>query len=234
MSVSTGQGLGAGPGLGGTPGPGDAGKKRDTTAATTELVLRGAVAKKSLSDVINVVGLLCPDTAHMGELVEWERVYTAAPDVRGTARAPIRLRRSILPPGAAARGLASRPWMQYSLLYYGLPDRRAPVPVEKRPLQVVPVGADGPAVLLSLGCALVHEYVRRGWRFRTRSGLLVEAYYVETLAIPGDPDSATNSALNGPDDMFAVVEVSSDRASNSEDLFTFMSYLTPSGVVLKK
>jgi hypothetical protein len=82
---------------------------------------------------------------------------------------------------------------------------------------------------------LVHEYVRRGWRFRTRSGLLVEVFYAEKLSCPGDPESASNTQENGPDDeSFAVVEVSSDRGSNPNDLFTFMSYLAPSGVVLRK
>jgi hypothetical protein len=224
----------AGSGIGSLSGASDAPKKRDGTAASTELVLRGAVAKPSLPHVLKVVGLLCPDTAHMGQFREWDRVYGAS-DTRGVPRPAIRLRRSMeSQPSAAPRGAHLRPWAHYSLLYYGLPDRRAPPPLEKRPLQIVPVGRDGPAVLQSLGCALIHEYVRRGWRFRTRSGLLVEVFYAEKLSSPGDPESASNTQATGTVESFAIVEVSSDRLSNADDLFTFMSYLSPSGVVLRK
>jgi hypothetical protein len=198
--------------------------------APTESLVRGAVPLDALTGVISVVKLLCPDTGHLGKFRDHDRVYNVAADVRAP-RHCVRLRAHLDRPAASP----ARPaWARYSLVHGGAPDRRAPPPVERRPVAAVPVGAEAPLLLGALGCGLVHEYVRRGARFRTRAGLVVELYVVEQLATPGDPESVVPSAGRaggGADQRLAVVEVSTSRAP-AEELLAFMSYLAPSGVVM--
>lgn len=217
---------------GGTTGAGaaDANKKRDTGASTVEMVVRGVLPSSGLEDVLTVVRLLCPDSGDLGRFRDWDRVYNSAPEVRGP-RAAVRLRKHLESP----RGMGRPDWAEYSLLYYGLLDRRVPSPVEKRPVQTVPMGADAPKVVQTLGCVLQHEYVRQGNRFRTRTGLIVDVFVARPLTTPGDPDSAEAMMTDAGDAEggLIVIEVSSDRGGSPEDLVGLIDHLTPLGVEMK-
>lgn len=212
--------------------------QRDASGATTQALIRGVIARSKLTQVIDLVKLLCPDSGHLGRFREWDRLY-ALPGME-TARVPrsfIRLRSCL---DADAPQLHRPTWAAHDLMYYGVLDRRA-APVEKRPLQVVPIGREGPTLLGTLGCKQLHEYVRKGARFRTRSGIIVELYLAIKLAVKGDPESARSASAAAkaagtePEEDLAIVEVfSMDRSVPSEELLSFMGYLESCGVMRSK
>jgi hypothetical protein len=203
------------------------------SSASAETLVRGAVPLGQLPAVISTVKLLCPDSGHLGKFRDHDRVYNVGPDVRAP-KAAVRLREHLENPPAEP----PRPsWAPYSLMYYGLIDRRVPAPVEKRPVQTVPVGPEGPELVATLSCIPVHEYVRRGARFRTRAGLVIELYIAEKVPDARDADAQMTDAARGEDESeekLAIVQVSSDRGAAPEDLLAFINYLAPLGVVVRR
>lgn len=201
---------------------------RDTSGASAlESVVRGALPLARLEAAAALAARLCPDAPE--HFADHERVYNVAADARAP-RHCVRLRRHL-----RARPRAPA-WAAYALMHYGVPDRRAPPPVERRPVQTVFVGREAPEVVEAMGCVFVHEYVRRGRRLRSRAGFVVDLYVAESLAVPGDPESAVRVAPgeDGAEDKFAIVEVRSDEGASPEELLTFMSHLAPAGVVTRE
>lgn len=200
---------------------------RDTSGvATLESVVRGALPVAKLADVMSLAALLCPDASEA--FCDHERVYNVAADMRAPKHC-VRLRHHL-----DNRGLPA--WARYSLMHYGIPDRRAPFPVERRPVQTVLASVEAPAIVDLMGCVLVHEYVRRGTRLRSRSGLVLDLYVAEKLSVPGDPESAVRvePGAEGGENNFAIAEVRSDEGASAEELLLFMSHLATAGVVIRE
>lgn len=211
--------------------PAGAGSKRDASV-TVRTLIRGTFALSQLKPFVYLIKSLCPEVGHLGEFRDWDRVYSVAPEIK-VNKNWIRtvLRSHLVAPGMppsqpgqkAPPGKESFP--AYSLLYMGPPDRRVAAPCEKRPVTTVGVGTGAEALLSYLGCSFAYEYVRKGVRYRTRAGYIIEVYIVEKLAHRHDP--TTCEPLGSKEEQHGIVEIISEDGALPEDLAAFMQHLQP-------
>lgn len=196
--------------------------QRHDPSAVTKSVIRGTFREALLTPLVYLIKSLCPEIGHVGEFGDWDRVYNAGPDVKAPKNS-IRLRQHLIEPGQSQH--ASKENRSYSLMYLGIPDRRVAAPCEKRPVTTVSMGKEADAVLTLIGCVFVYEYVRKGLRYRTRDGLVIEVYIVYKLKKPGDPSSA--DSLTEGDERYGIVEIISEDGATPEQLTAFMQHLSP-------
>lgn len=194
--------------------------KRDQGIVTRTLV-RGTVPPNHLKSVVYLIKSLCPEVGHLGEFRDYDRVYNASPDVKAPKNS-VRLRQHIISPGVPQS--TAKEWPVYSLMYLGLPDRRVAAPCEKRSITTIALGKEAEKLLNVLGCVFAFEYVRKGVRYRTRNGFVIEVYVVEKLREKHDLQSC--DSLVG-DDRHGVVEISSEDGATPEQLAAFMQHLQP-------
>lgn len=193
--------------------------KRESGTAVTETLIRGAIPLRDLPKLVFLVKSLCPEVGHIGEFRDYDRVYSPAKEVRLPPNS-IRLRKHLVSRPVPGR----ESWQTYSLMSLGLPDRRVPPPVEKRPVTTISVGSEMPDFLTAMGCVMQFEYVRRGLRSRTRKGLIVDVYVVEK---PSTPGNFSNCVPIQTGEAHAVVDVISDTGAPPAELFAFMQHLQP-------
>lgn len=197
--------------------------KRESSVVIKTLI-RGTFPLPDLQHLVYLVKSLCPEVGHLGEFRDWDRVYSAAPDVKAPKNS-IRLRNHLVVPGVAQQQQQQREQSPtFSLMYLGIMDRRVPIPCEKRPITTVTLGQEAPGLLTLLGCVFVDEYVRRGVRYRTRAGYTIEVYVVERLLKPGVPKQCVPLVQS---DQHAIVEISSEDGATPEELTAFMQHLQP-------
>lgn len=156
----------------------------------------------------------------MGEFRDWDRVYNPPPDARAPKNSA-RLRQHLVVrgPPTPLPSLSA-----FTLMFYGLPDRRVQVPCEKRPITSAAVGKEAEALLEAMGCSFSYEYVRKGMRYQLREGHYVEVYVVEKLR--EKHDVKTCEPLVG-DDRHGVVEISSEDGATPDQLAACMQFLQP-------
>lgn len=194
--------------------------KREAGTTVTETLVRGTIGVNDLPRVLFLIRALCPESGHMGEFRDHDRVYAPSSEIRNIPKNSIRLRKRILqagPPDTRSLGL------DHVLLTYGIVDRRVGLPVERRPLAKVKMGPGAPELLSMLGCTMQYEYVRAGLRYRSRQGFTIEVYVIKKLQQPGNPEGAVG--LQNED--HAIVDVVSHSAINPDDLLAFMHCLEP-------
>lgn len=109
-------------------------------------------------------------------------------------------------------------------MYLGLPDRRVAAPCEKRSITTVALGKEAENLLDVLGCVFAFEYARKGARYRTRNGYVIDVYVVEKLREKHDLQSSDHLVV---DDRHGVVEISSEEGATPEELAAFMQHLQP-------
>lgn len=192
-----------------------------SATSVQESLVRGVFPSSSLADVTSLIRLLCPQTGNLGAFRVHERVYDTAPEIRG-AKHCVRLRAHLTPSTSAPA------WACYELVHYGTLDRRAPAPVERRAISAVDVGKGGLELLNVLGCVFVHEFVKRGERFRTRTGMGVECYVLEKVIKQGDAGEVDSAGD------LAVVEVRTEGGVTPEDLLSFIACLEHAGVTVRE
>lgn len=193
-------------------------------ATLNRILIRGTFNLSQLKPFVYLIKSLCPESGHLGEFRDWDRVYNAPTDVKAPKNS-IRLRTHLVVAHGHNQSSLNSKDPTFSLMYLGIPDRRVSLPCEKRPVTTVAIGKDANALLNLLGCIFVYEYVRKGVRHRTRHGLTVDVYIVEKLRKPGDPTSCKN--ITDGDDQHGIVEIISESATTPEQLTTFMQHLSP-------
>lgn len=193
-----------------------------SATSVQESLVRGVFPSSSLADVTSLIRLLCPQTGDLGAFRVHERVYNTAPEIHGPKHC-VRLRAHLTPSPSATAA-----WACYELVHYGTLDRRAPAPVERRAISVVDVGKGGLDLLNVIGCVFAHEFVKRGERFRTRTGMGVECYVLEKVLKEGDAGEV-ESVGN-----LAVVEVRTEGGVAPEDLLAFIACLEHAGVAVRE
>lgn len=201
---------------------GDGGNRESNV--TMRSLVRGTLSLSKLKPFVYLVKSLCPETGQILEFREYDRVYNPSAEVRAmknSLRLRIRLQqsRTAMPAGQASMAAST------TLEYAGPPDRRAPPPIERRPITTVAIGRDADALLTALGCSLAFEYLRKIVRHQTRSGLTVDVFLVEKLVQPNDP--STSVPITTQDDQHCVVEIWADDLSSPDTLLTFSQYLSP-------
>lgn len=187
---------------------------RPDPASVTRTTIRGTFPLLQAEPLIFLVKCLCPPSGLLGDFVEWDRVFNMPPDSR--------LRSTILLRTLLYQTTAKLP---VSLLYLGLPDRRVPRPCERRSVTTVAIGREADEVLALLGCPFAYEYLRKGMRCRTRNGITIEIFTVESFQEKHNVRSAT--PLVSGDDKHAVIELTSDDSATPEELETLMRSLSP-------
>lgn len=112
------------------------------------------------------------------------------------------------------------------LTFTNIKDRRVAPPYERRAVTTVTASSsrEAEALLTYVGCTFEYEYVRKGMRHFTRTGLVVDVFAVEKLNKPGDPNSTSPITADGHTIVF---EVWSDSVSSPEPLITFLQLLSP-------
>lgn len=210
--------------------PGVIAKKEAGTAIRSRTLIRGTFAISKLRPFVNLIGSLCPEVGHLGEFRDWNRVYTVAPEIK-INKNWIRcvLRSNLLSSGATSgqktTGSGKDTFPMYNLIYMGGPDRRVAAPCEKRPVTTVGIGNGAEALLAVLGCSFNYEYVRKGVRYRTRAGYIIEVYIVEKLQKQHDPSSC--KPVGAGEEQHGIVEISCENGASPEDLTAFMHHLQP-------
>lgn len=194
--------------------------KRDHSVVT-RILIRGTVPPTHLKSVVYLIKSLCPEVGYPGKFRDYDRVYNASPDVKAPKHS-IRLRQHLVNPDVPQSTPKDPP--MYSLMYLGLPDRRVAAPCEKRSITTVTLGREAESLLNVLGCVFVFEYVRKGVRYRTRNGYVIEVYVIEKLREKHDLKSCDPSV---DDDRYGVVEISSESGATPEELAAFMQHLQP-------
>lgn len=107
----------------------------------------------------------------------------------------------------------------------GGPDRRVAPPCERRPITTVEAGVGVEGLLSVLGCTFSYEYIRKGVRYRTRSGYVIEVYIVTKLLNRHEPSAS--EAVGAGQESHGIVEVSCENGASPEELTAFMQYLQP-------
>lgn len=192
--------------------------RREIGVAVRSLV-RGTIPFTKLKSFVFLIISLCPETGEVSDFREYDRVFNPSPEVRAMKNSlHLRTRLPVRPSSANLGGPAT-------LQYAGPIDRRAPAPMERRPVTTVAVGREAPSLLSILGCTLAFEYIRKGVRRRTRTGLTVDAFLLERLLKSGDP--SMSEAFMPVEDQHCIVEVWADDLSSPEVLTAFIQHLSP-------
>lgn len=209
-------------------GGGTTGDVKGDVTSVNKTVIRGTFNLKDLSTVVYLIKSLCPESGHLGQFRDWDRIYSGpgnnGGENRGNQRTTIRLRTHIpLSSGKDGR----KDWRCHTLMYLGAPDRRVVGPCEKRPVTTVRISQEADGLLATMGCRLGYEYVRKGVRYRTRNGVLIEVFVVERLRQAGDPSACDPISTDG---QYVVVEMGNETGITDE-LHGLMGMLGPYVVV---
>lgn len=191
----------------------------------TRTLIRGTFKNPQLKPLVFLVKSLCPETGHVGEFRDWDRVYNTPSEIRGPKN-NIRLRHHIVTPGQSPG--AKDQWPAFELRYLGLPDRRVAAPCEKRPVTAVGMGKEAEKLVEVLGCVFQYEYVRKGVRYKSRQGYTIDVYVVHKLKKKHDfSNESLVPLLEDGQQQPGVVEIVSEEGASAEELTAFMQHLQP-------
>ncbi|CAN8066243.1 unnamed protein product [Agarophyton chilense] len=175
-------------------------------------VIRGTLPLSNAASFIYFVKCVCPEKGQLGDFRDWNRVYNSCAEAKSPKNS-ITLRTHLLPESKTPRT---------TLMYYGLPDRRVPLPCERRAVTSVQIGPEADVLLSLLGCTFAFEYMRRGLRFRIRNGIAIDLFTIEKFKERGNIHSTIPLT---PEQTHAVIEFSSEATNSTEELQAFVHHL---------
>ncbi|KAI0558439.1 hypothetical protein FGB62_211g010 [Gracilaria domingensis] len=190
-------------------------------SAIMRTLIRGTLPLTNAAPLIFLLKCLCPEKGQLGEFKEWDRVYNSTLNP-SLPNASVRLRTHLpASPNAPRHTHAPR----HTLMYFGAADARVPAPCERRAVTLVDIGPEADAILSLLGCVFAFEYMRRGLRFRTRNGIIIDMFTIDKFE--KRHDIASTTPLVPPENNHAVIELISEQSATPEELQAFVHHLSP-------